>query len=71
MREPRSGKIHSSQLADVEVIVNDAEAFWVGETSFPIPPIMGDESHQFSVARAIRQQMGGYHAGHETQTALS
>lgn len=43
-------------------------AFWVGEVSPLLPLITGDGSHKFAVAGAIRQQIGGYHAGHGTKT---
>ena len=47
---------HSNQLVDVEVIVNDTEALGIlggrGVTSLPL--IIGDGSHKFALAGAIR-----------------
>lgn len=39
-------------------------AFWEGKASMLLLLIIGDGSHKFAVAGAIRQQIGGYHAGH-------
>lgn len=46
-------------------------AFWVGDVSPLLPLIIVDGYHKFAVPRAIRQQIGGYDAGHETKTASS
>lgn len=45
-------------------------AFWLGEVSPLLPLIIGDGSRKFAVAEAIRQQIGGYHAGHGTKDSF-
>lgn len=46
-------------------------AFWVGEASPLLPLIIPDGLYKFAVDGAVRQQIGGHHAGHGAKVAAS
>lgn len=46
-------------------------AFWVGEVPPRLPLIKSDGFYKFAVDGAVRQQIGGHHAGQGAKVAAS